>query len=1200
MPKISLLAKEICVKMINKHAFCLTQRDKWETPCGHTFMPRKHGHKKRKGDEQAMSLQLILGGSGSGKTYHLYTELIRQSLEQPDTRYIAIVPEQFTMQTQKEIVSLHPNHGVMNIDIVSFKRLAYRVFEELAISNPQVLDDMGKSMVLRKVAANKKKDLVLYREHLSKSGFISQLKSMLSELYQYGVSPEMLNERIPDTVSPMLRQKLSDISVIYQGFKDYIRDKYITTEEILDVLCRVLPRSELIKNSVITLDGYTGFTPVQYRILELFLRYSKRVIVTVTIDPSENLSRRSGVQELFYMSRQMIWKLNELAKETGAGKEKDLLLKNHPAVRYLGEAKEENKEGGGKVNALDFLEQNLYRYKGKACHEASSSIRLIKALNPMEEISFVIRSMEEEIRNQGLRYRDMAVITGDIGGYSNEIIHQFQLNKIPFFLDDKKSILKNPMVELIRAAIEIIQKNFSYESVFRYLRTGLIVGKEEEKTDRLENYVIAMGIRGFKRWDSQWEGWYRGGKELNLEELNGFREEIMAPLRRLKEAFGEADSTVASMTRAMTVLLLETGIEEKMLAYEERFREMGEFTLAMEYSQVYGLVMDLFDRLAGLLGEEHVSKREYGEILDAGFSEIQVGLIPATIDRVVVGDITRTRLDHIKVLFFVGVNDGIVPVKKEKSSLFTDREREFLGDHQMELAPTAREEGFRQRFYLYLALTKPEKRLVLSYAAMGGSGKSLRPSTLIGELKRLFPGLLEAPPLKMAAPLSMREAKNQLADGLRDYGKNGEDRRLLELLKAFLLSDDQREEGKRLTEAAFHAYEQKGIGKIAARALYGSVISGSVTRMEQYASCAYAHFLSYGLELMERQEYELAAMDIGNLFHDSIDLWFQRMKEEGRDFKTLTEEERKSLVHECVIKVTEEYGNTILKSSARNAYLAGKVERITDRTVWALSEQLKKGDFVPVGFEVSFSAADQLKAMRIPLSKEEAIHLRGRIDRMDLCEDEEAVYVKIIDYKSGSTAFDLTALYYGLQLQLVVYMDAALEMEERRKPDKSVVPAGIFYYNINDPVIEREGKMTDEEIGGRILKQLRMNGLVNSDLSAVSHLDHEIETESDVIPVSMKNGIIQEAKSSVAGEKRFSSLRQFVREKLKTEGREILDGVIHVNPYKQGNRSACDYCPYHAVCGFDLKTAGYGFRKFKALKSEEIWPAIEGVEEEGE
>ncbi|WP_394522868.1 helicase-exonuclease AddAB subunit AddB [Lacrimispora sp. JR3] len=1137
-----------------------------------------------------MSLQFILGGSGSGKTYRLYTELIRMSMEEPDTRYIAVVPEQFTMQTQKEIVSLHPNHGVMNIDIVSFNRLAYRIFEELAIENPQVLDDMGKSMVLRKVASGKKKELVLYKDHLSKTGFISQLKSMLSELYQYGVTPDMLTEALPDTMSPMLKQKLLDISVMYQGFKDYIKDKYITTEEILDVFCRVLPQSELIKNSVITLDGYTGFTPVQYRILSLFLRFCKRVIVTVTIDPSENMSRNMGVQELFYMSRQMIWKLKDLAEKARTSREEDILLLTHPAVRF-------KKTGAKTGNALDFLEQNLYRYKGKTCKE-TGSIRLVKALNPTEEITCLVHSMEEAIRKQGLRYKDMAVVTGDLGSYANEIIHQFQLNGIPYFLDDKKSILKNPMVELIRAAIEIVQKDFSYESVFRYLRTALVTKKEDkEKTDRLENYVIAMGIRGFKRWDCAWEGWYRGARELNLEELNEFREQILAPLRRLREAFREEASTVKSMTAAVTALLMETGIEEKLLAFEAEFQDRGELILAKEYSQVYGLVMDLFDRLAGLLGEEHVSGKEYAEILDAGFSEIKVGLIPASVDRVVVGDITRTRLDHVKLLFFVGVNDGIVPVKKEKSSLFTDREREFLGSQAIELAPTAREEGFRQRFYLYLALTKPEQELILSYSAMDGSGKSMRPSTLIGELKKLFPGLSETIPSKERVPLSMREARELLSDGLREYKQTGGDGRFFELFKAFLLSERHSEEGRRLLEAAFYTYEQKGIGKIAARALYGSVISGSVTRMEQYASCAYAHFLNYGLELMERQEYELAAMDIGNLFHDSIDLCFQRIKEEGKDFKSLTEEERKALVHDCVIHVTEDYGNTILKSSARNAYLAGKVERITDRTMWALTEQLKKGDFTPVGFEVSFSASDHLRAMRIPLSGDEAIHLRGRIDRMDLCEDEEAVYVKIIDYKSGKTAFDLTALYYGLQLQLVVYMDAALEMEERRSPEKPVVPAGIFYYNIGDPLVDKEGEMTEEEINRRMLKQLRMNGLVNTDLNAITHLDREIVTESDVIPVAMKNGIIQEARSSVAGGKRFAALREFVQQKLKKEGREILDGVIDVSPYKQGSRSACDYCPYHAVCGFDLKTEGYGYRRFKALKSEEIWPVIEGEEE---
>ena len=1158
-----------------------------------------------------MSIQLLLGGSGSGKTHRLYTDLIKDSMENPDTKYFAIVPEQFTMQTQKEIVTLHPNHGVMNIDIVSFQRLAYRVFEELAIVNPDVLDDMGKSMILRKVTGGKQKELPLYQSHLNQNGFIGQLKSMLSELYQYGITPDMLEAKIPETTSPMLRQKLEDISVIYKAFQEYIRDRYITTEEILDVLCRHLPESKLIRDSVITLDGYTGFTPVQYRLLDLFLRYSRRVVVTVTVDPAVPERGKRGVQDLFYMSCEMIDKLNALARQNHVKRELDIVLDEHPAVRYRRGAKR-RAEQEARVerkaltvspasSALDFLEQNLYRYSGRVYSGKAEEIRLVQAVNPAEEISCVVREIGKMLR-EGYRYRDMAVITGDIGSFAGELIHQFDASEIPYFLDDKKSILKNPMVELVRAALETIQKDFSYETMFRYLRTGLVVKPEDErKLDRLENYVIAMGIRGHKRWNTPWEGWYRGGRDLNLEELNQLREEIMAPLTAFIEAFREEGRTVRTMSEAVVRLLEALSVEEKLLARESAFQEQGEFGLSKEYGQVYGLVVDLMDRLARLLGEEKVSRREYAEILDAGFSEIKVGLIPAAVDRIVVGDITRTRLDHIKILFFIGVNDGIVPQKKENSSLFTDKEREFLGNHHIELAPTGRVESFRQRFYLYLALTKPEERLYLSYSAMDASGKSLRPSILLGELKKLFPQLTAVAASDEAAgiPFSIREARGRLTRGLRNYGISREDSEFLELFRHFMMNEEQRESVEKLVDAAFYAYEERGIGKMAAKALYGTVLGGSVTRLEQYASCAYAHFLNYGLELAERQQYELAAMDIGNLFHDSIDLCFKRMKEQGGDWKTIGEEERKALVHGVVTEVTEEYGNTILKSSARNAWLARKVEKITDRTIWALAEQLKKGDFTPVGFEVSFSAADNLKAMKIPLSEAEALHLKGRIDRMDLCEDEEHIYVKIIDYKSGGTSFDLTALYYGLQLQLVVYMDAALEMEERRNPDKTVIPAGIFYYNINDPVIEREGDMSPEAIDRRILKELRMNGLVNSELEVISHLDHEIETESDVIPVAMKNGLIQEAKSSVAGGNRFSALKRYVNEKLKTEGREILDGVVAVNPYKQGNKTACDYCPYHAVCGFDLKTSGFGFRKFKPLKSEEIWPVIEGEQQDG-
>lgn len=1132
-----------------------------------------------------MSLQFIMGGSGSGKTRYLYEQLIQMSIKEPQGHFFAVVPEQFTMQTQKEIVELHPDHGVMNLDIVSFQRLAYRIFEELAIENPDVLDDMGKSMVLRKVAAGKKKDLVYFRNMLDKAGFIEQLKSMLSELYQYGISLKDLKDKLQAVEGePLLRHKLEDLAVIYQGFEEYISGKYITTEEILDVLCRVLPDSGLIEGSVVTLDGYTGFTPVQYRLLELFLVHCKKVMVTVTIDPRVCAYKESGQHELFHMSRHIVCRLSRMAREKSVHKDRDVVLRERPLHRFQDS------------EALDYMEQSLLRYGGTPYEKEQDSIRIFRAATPMKEVEYTVGEIIALVQKEGFRYREIAVITGDMAGYSEKLIQQFDKNRIPYFMDRKKSIIGNPMVELIRGALEVIEKDFAYESVFRYLKTGLVT-RDHGMICRLENYVIALGIRGFKRWNQEWTLVYKEAELMNLEELNSFREQILEPLLPFREIVRDKNSTVADMTASVVRLLTELNVEEQLLADQAWFEEQGEHSLAKEYSQVYGLVMDLADRLVGLLGDEVVGKREYAQILDAGFEEIKVGLIPATVDRVVVGDITRTRVDHVKALFFLGVNDGVVPMTRDGGGVLADQEREYLKKVDLELAPTAREDGFMQRFYLYLLLTKPSRKLYVSYSAMSSEGRSMRPSFLIGTIQKMYP-LIRTEEESLREVLSAESGKQLLIQGLRNYEQARKEKRFLELSRWFLQSEDYREQVEKLAAAAFYTYRDRGIGQAAARALYGKILSGSVTRLEQYASCAYAHFLNYGLELMERREYELAAVDIGNLFHNSIDLFFKRMREQKRDWNTLTGEDRQLLVKDCVTDVTMEYGNTILQSSARNAYLARKVEKITDRTVWALGEHIKKGDFVPTDFEVSFSAIDNLDAMKIALTGEEELHLRGRVDRTDVYEDEEHVYVKIIDYKSGGTTFDLAALYYGLQLQLVVYMDAVLELTRRRTPDKEVLPAGIFYYNINDPVVEKKSGMSAEDVEQEILQKLRMNGLVNSDLEVVRHLDRTIETESDVIPVVLKADEIQESRSSVAGGKRFEALREFVHGKLGVIGREILDGETGVNPYKQGPRSACDYCPYHAVCGFDLKTSGYRFRRFKKLKTEEIWQEIEDTGKE--
>lgn len=1163
-----------------------------------------------------MPLTLITGGSGSGKTEFVYKKIIRMSMAQPDGRFFVLVPEQATMQAQREIVRLHPRHGTMNIDIVSFERLAYRVFSELSLPQPEILDDTGKNMVLRKLAGERRDELVLFSSHLGQAGFIDEMKSMLSELYQYGVTPEILKEQMgKDGISRVLTRKLEDMNVMYRAFQEFIRERYITMEELLDRLCEVCGRSKLLKGSVIALDGYTGFTPIQYRLLGLLLGMCREMYVTVTATENVNLYGPGNEADLFDMSRKMAVKLSGLAAESGAGKREDVVLRARPLARFK------------KNPQLDYLERSLFRYPyrpydgkafgsrltleseaaGQAClaqergeaggggsereAKAAGGIQLVQAENPADEVDFVVNRIHGLVKREGYRYREIAVICGDLGGYSRELTHQFEENGIPLFLDEKKDVSGNPFIRLLKSCLEILKGGFDYESMFQYLRTGLVT-EETESIDRLETYVRAMGIRGFKKWNEPWERTFEGGGRLNLVELNEFRAEVMEPLAAFKEKAGERGTPVRAITEGLVELLMALEIERKLKEKSEAFLKEGMRKEAREYEEIYGLVMDLFARLADLLGDEVVSKREYMDILNAGLSELQVGMIPAAADRVVAGDLKRTRLSGIRALFFVGVNDGVVPADTTKGGILTDQEREALKRNSLELAPTAREEGFMQRFYLYLMLTKPSERLILSWPVLSAEGKTMRPSSLIGHMKKRFPELtVSVASEEKEDAVSLNAARKAVIAWLQEPEHLKKNPRFRELYHWLSTRGQQEEEMEQLARACVYSYKKRGIGREAAKALYGTILNGSVTRMEGYAACAYAHFLSHGLELKKRREYELDLSDMGNLFHHTIDRFFSNVRDQGKDFRTIGEAEQRAMVRTCVAQVAEEYRNTIMKSSARNNYLAKKVERIADRTVRALIYQIQKGDFEPEGFEVDVST-------RIPLKGGEALNLKGRIDRLDVFEEEDKVYVKIMDYKSGTTSFDLSLLYHGLQLQLVVYMDAALNMEGRRHPGKEMVPAGIFYYHIDDPVLERTGEMSEEEIEAGILKKLRMNGLVNSSLPVIRHMDREIEKESDVIPVAMKDGLIQEAKSSVAGGKRFSHLSNFVNGSLKAMGEEILDGNAAVNPYKQGNRTACDYCPYHSVCGFDLKTSGYGFRRFRPMKAEEIWKEIEGGEEE--
>ncbi len=1133
-----------------------------------------------------MSLRFVFGGAGAGKSTLLYGEILKRAKEEPGRNFLIIVPDQFTMQTQKELVT-HPankSRGIMNIDVLSFGRLSHRIFEEVGKREIPVLDDTGKSLVLRKVAGGLKEKLSFLGSNLDKQGFIHEIKSAVSEFMQYGIGVDDVG-KLADYAGKRgaLCAKLLDLQVIYDGFLTYIREKFITTEETLDLLAEALKKSRIVKDSVVVFDGFTGFTPIQNRVISELMVQAKEVVLGITLDISENPFEPCGEQKLFYLSKKTVDVLCRLAAEAGVERGEDIYAGYEGSHRFIDNA------------PLAHLEQTLFRYPAKEyADEIKESIHLLAASSVREEVRQTGILMQKLVREEGYLYRDMAVVAGDLESYAGQIQTEFARLQIPCFVDRTKGIVQNPLTEYIKSALEVLIRDFSYESVFMYLRSGL-AGFSPEEVDVLENYCVQTGIRGKTKWSRQFT---RRTPQMGEETeplclINDMRERF---LEELEPLLGIKEKTADSYVEALYFFLTKNRAAEKLAAYEQKFLQQEDYVRAREYAQVYRLVMELLEQVTGLLAGEAMGLHEFQEILEAGFAEIEVGAIPQNVDRVLVGDMERTRLKEVKVLFFVGVNDGNIPKSAGKGGIISDIDREFLRQSELELAPSPRQQMYIQRLYLYLNMTKPSDRLYLSFSKMNGEGRAIRPSYLIGVMQQLFPGLcVEYPESEpyLSQIMTPQAGLPYLAGALREYALGAQtDSDLPVLYGAYATQPGYRALLHKLTDAAFYRYEHHGLAKNVARALYGQTLKISISRLETYAACAYRQFLQYGLALKERDGFVFENVDMGNVFHSVLEGFSNKLEESGYTWFDFPAEFAEHTVEEALLLAAAEYGDTVLYSSARNEYAIKRMKRILNRTVLTLQYQLKQGSFVPKSYEISFSSVSDLESVNIALSEDEKMLLSGRIDRLDACEEGNRFYVKVVDYKSGSRKFDLAALYYGLQLQLVVYMNAALEREKKRHPEKEVVPAAMLYYHVADPAVEMETEMTPEEINEQLLLQLCTNGIVNSDDAIAARLDGKTQGKSDVIPVEYKKDGQFTSRSSVLTTEELQEISSYVNKKVYRLGREILDGRIEVKPYENGAETACTYCSFKGVCGFDGGMPGFTFQRLKAMDKNEAMEAI--------
>ena len=1234
-----------------------------------------------------MALQFIFGSSGSGKTEWLYRRLLETAKTEKKKMIYLIVPEQFTLQAQKAIVARQENHAVFNIDAVSFERLAYRVFDELGTENRTVLEDTGKSLILRRLAEENRDRLTVLKSQIRRPGYIDQVKSLISEFMQYGFTAERLREylrTIPQKSA--LYYKLSDIRILYEAFEEYLSGGFVTAERLLEVLADCVPESKLLSGAVLAFDGFTGFTPVQMKLLRRLFGVCSQAYVAVTIDPGrevlhgrplkdfrndkngqsaetseglkaapgalQRIAEDRGLQELFYMSRKMIRTVSRAAEENGCRVEDPVVLfgekgrfagneplsfleknlfRNNPGTYYFscctgtaagvpGEggsmdtSRREEKasavsgESGASRDSSGNVEKAEKRISGpeKAGCSPNTVISAVSLATPREELIYAADQIRELTLSGACRCSEIAVVSGRADVYENYAAEVFGSYGIPYFSDSRKPVSYHPFTEWLRALIEIIRKNFSRDSVFRCLRTGLC-GFSAEEIDILENYALERGISSYKKWSRKWtippgSGRKKSGKEEEeqealLERLNGLRVRLLEMTSPLRAAAEKKDATVSDYTKAVYDTAVSLGIEEQLEKMKEKYEARGEESRAAASAQIYRIVMDLFDKMVDLLGEEAISLREYAEILDSGLRAARVGVVPPGIDCVTLGDIERTRLDGIRVLFFLGVNDGVIPKAEERKQLLSEYDRvRMKGDH-IELAPTAREQVFLQRFYLYLNLTKPSARLYLTYSRMDSSGKEQKPSYLIRTVGGLFPDLqIEERAAGMAGgTLTPQNSAQEFLRGLEEARRGDVSPEWGKLVRWRMGRPDLKGETERLFGAAFYSYEGKELEKGLARRIYGNELRQSATKLKEFFSCPYAYFMQYGLALSERPVFEFKPNNAGSLFHESLAGYGSLLKERGAGWTEISGEERKRLAAAAWEAAKGGTDLAALTETARGSWRLDRYADLFSESVDVITRQLQKGDFAPAEYELPFR-------LEIPLAEEEPgagrIILNGSIDRLDLFEEGGNVYLKVVDYKSGNEEFRLQNVYEGRQLQLILYLLGADPYLRARYPSGKIVPAGVLYYRLDRPEKDisegmKDGKFDPDFFDRKLFAALRPDGLVNPD--GILHLDRTGSGKSDVIPVSInKDGSLSKnSRNSLATAEQFETLRKFSAGKVREGGRKILSGDIAVSPVVSGKEDSCRYCPYCGVCGFDARIPGFRKKQMPDLGNTELWEKME-------
>ena len=1091
-----------------------------------------------------MSLKIIYGKSGSGKSTYIFNEIAEKIKEGMSKIYI-ITPEQFSFTAEKKLLDSIESVSVLTAEVLTFNRMAYRVLQETGSASLSNLSSSGKSMLIYNILLEKKDNLKFIGKS---SDNIDLIGTQITEFKKHGITPDTLKSVIDNTEDRYLKSKLNDMFCVYEKYAEEISSKYIDENDNLTLLAQRLDLIHDFDDSIIYIDEFVGFTHQEYEIIKKLLKVAKEVNITVCTDDI-NVSQNKDT-DIFYSNKMTLDKLFYIAKSQNIQIEKSVFL---------------NEIHRFKNDELNHLEENIYAFPYKKYNKDIQNIQLFLAKNQYSEIEDVAKKIVKLIRNNGYRYKDISVITKDLDGYSNLCKAIFAKYDIPVFIDEKKDLSQNVLVQYILSFINVFSKNWSANSVLEYLKTDLINEIDEFDIWKLENYVLKWGIKGSKWYNGEWI--FHDETEEEIEKILHIREKIITPLLNLKKDLVKKKD-VKSITQKLYEFLIEnkinTNIEKKLIELEN----IGEVEKAKEYETSYKIIMDVMDDLVSVLGDEKVTFEKYADILKIGLGNSGLGKIPGTQDEVTVGDVDRSRSHKVKAVFIIGLNDGMFPNVNKNEGFFNDKDRELLKQKGAELAKGTLEKLYDDNFNIYKAFSTAEEKLFLSYSSSDIEGKSLRPSILVNRVKKIFPKIEEQSDIleiqsEIITEMSTFEELLQKLSKFRD-GEEIENK-WFEIYNYYEQNEEWQEKLKNSIKALNYNIVPEKINEENIQKLYGDTLKTSVSRLEQYQSCPFSYYLKYGLNLSERQEFKVQLLDTGSFMHDVIDCFFDKLQQRNIKIKELEKESIDKLVDEIISEKLNLKKNYIFTSVPKYVVLANRLKKVIKKSMTYIVDSLKYSDFAVMGHEMEFKKGKEYPAIEITLENGKKVEVTGKIDRIDIAKTAEGNYIRIIDYKSSAKDINLNEVVAGLQIQLLTYLDAVCSIED-------LIPAGALYFNLIDPSIKATKQLDDEKLEDEIRKQFKMKGLILADVDIVKKMDKTLETgNSNIIPAYINKDGNLANKSSTITRTQFENLQKYTNKIIKQISNEILTGNISVKPYyklKQG-KTPCEYCKYKSICNFN-------------------------------